>query len=152
MAGICNNTNKVKSHKKHHLTYIMLIDEKYYYVGSCSSNSPKEIDYHRIYINSGNQMMKAVSKGIISYREYRERCEIFKVESFGSREEALDREEELIEEFKYLFGDKCLNISTGNRHRGAKKEDQSTHPHLNGVIIESIHPLSDVEEMLIEIA
>lgn len=132
MATICDKYNKVSTPKRVHLTYVMLIDDKYYYVGCCSSNSKKDIDYHRIYLNSGNQMSKAMQRGIISYKEYRERCQIIRVQDSATREEALDLEEEQIKIFKELFGDKCLNISTGNRHRGGKSALCHSYPHLNG--------------------
>lgn len=120
-----------------HYTYIMLIDDNYFYIGQGSCNCGEKNLKHRIYINSGNQMMKAYNRRIITYNEYRERCPIIEIETFATRDESLDREEQLIAKFKHLHGDRCLNIATGNRHRGAKREYRHSYPHLNGEPIKS---------------
>lgn len=128
-----------------HYTYIMLIDGKYFYIGQGSSQAMGHTPLMRktrIYLNSGNQMMKAYSQGIISFGEYRERCKIIKIKYHETREDALDREEKLIRFFKKYLSNRCLNISPGNRHRGCVKEFQHSYPHLKGERIVSLRKVA----------
>lgn len=76
----------------------------------------KEIYRSEVLGKSGNPLNKAYSKKLITYSEYREYCKLVHIEEYDTKEEAQNREVELIEKFKEHYGNQCLNKSKGNKY------------------------------------
>lgn len=66
--------------------------------------------------SSGNSLFRAYEKKLITWQEYRENVELLYVEEFETQEEALDREAELIQRAKEIYGNRCLNKYLGNKY------------------------------------
>ena len=85
-----------------------------YYVG-CHCHK-KKIRRCEILEKSGNPLMVAYLKKLITHQEYLENCKLVHVEEYDTKEEALNREAELIDRFKVYYGKYCLNQSKGNKY------------------------------------
>lgn len=67
-------------------------------------------------MSSGNFLAMQVHDKKITSQSYKEQVELLFVEEFDFKEEALDREEFLIQEYKDRYGELCCNKAKGNRH------------------------------------
>lgn len=105
---------RAKKLYKSNVVYVAEIHGCHYYVGChCWKKGLSEYD---ILIHSGNPLEEAYRKKLITHQEYMECCRLVHVEEYDSKEEALNREAELIEKFKEHYGNLCLNKSDGNKY------------------------------------
>ena len=98
-------------HYSNNVVYVLLMDNINFYVG-CHSNDTKEyLTEGRILSYSGNTL-----KVHCSPDEYHNRVKLILIEEYDTKEEAENREEELIERFTELLGDRCLNMMPANKY------------------------------------
>lgn len=105
---------KAKKLYKPNVVYVVEIHGCLYYAGCHCSKKKNGFTECDILFYSGNPLMKAYKKKLITYQEYRECCNLVHVEDYNTKEEALNREAELIQKFKEHYGSQCLNKSDGN--------------------------------------
>lgn len=96
--------------------YVLEIHGCQYYIGAHTWKCKDEMTEANILNDSFNPLMKALRKNLITRKEYKDCCRIVHIEEFDSKEEAENREAELIEKFKSYYGDQCLNQSKGNKY------------------------------------
>lgn len=103
------------THYKPNVVYGLLIEGKYYYIG-CHTISGKYIRGERNITGcSGNYLAMQAHRKEISWGNYFQNVELLFVEEFDTKEEAQDREIELIAEYKEKYGELCANKSCGNK-------------------------------------
>ena len=96
-------------------SYVMRTDDGKWYVGCITCNEP--LTKAGMMHHSGNPYKRAYSKGLISKDEYFSKVHIVYIIEHDCPEEAMDSEEWMIWFFKLLYGEDCLNIQPGNKHK-----------------------------------
>ena len=99
---------------KPNVVYVCEIDKFDYYIGCHCHN--RGLRDSTLLQTSGNPLNVARQKGQLSLDEYKKRCKVISIEEYNTPEEALDREDELIAEYKAKFGEHCLNKYRGNKY------------------------------------
>lgn len=103
-------------HYKPNVVYVLKVKGLYYYVG-CETSNKEFLPKNRILEGSGNPLKSAYSKGYITHQEYLDNVELLFVEEYQSRDDARDREVELIQEYYELYPNllmnKCLQGNKG---------------------------------------
>lgn len=100
--------SKKTKHYKPNLTYVLLIDDIFYYAGCHAQRTP---------FLRENEIISC--SGCPFKQKDGHKVEIIQVTEYDSKEEAQDAEIGLIADCKEKYGDKCLNIYLGNK-LGAK--------------------------------
>lgn len=113
-------------HYKPNVVYGLLLEEKNYYIG-CHTRDIAYLTDNGILDTSGNYLAQAQRKHLISRNEYLNNSQILFVEEFDTKQEALEREVELISEFKKEYGESCINIALGNMYgvSGTKRSEET---------------------------
>lgn len=105
---------KVK-HYKPNVCYVMLIWGVYYYIGAHCITYKDFITDQVILMTSGNRVSAAYRAKLVTRPEVSDNVEILFVEEFDNKEDCLNRESELIKEYKDKYGLLCLNEGFGNQ-------------------------------------
>ena len=103
---------------KPNVVYVVEIHGCQYYVGCHCQN--RNLQISRILYGSGNSLNIAYQKKLITCSEYKDCCKLVHIEEYDTKEEALNREAELIKKFKEYYGNRCLNKTDGNLFGGSK--------------------------------
>ena len=103
---------------KPNVVYVAEIHGCQYYVGCHCQN--RNLQISRILHGSGNSLNIAYQKKLITCSEYKDCCKLVHIEEYDTKEEALNRESELIKRFKEYYGNQCLNKTDGNKFGGRK--------------------------------
>ena len=98
-------------HYSNNVVYVLLMDNINFYVGCHSNDTQEYLTEGRILSYSGN-----ILRVNCSPEEYHNRVKLLLIEEYDTKEEAENREEELIERFKELLGDRCLNVMPANKY------------------------------------
>lgn len=106
----------MEKHYSNFVTYVLLIDNINFYVGSHCNETKEYLTEGRILSYSGNPLRK------LPNQEYISRVKLLLVEEYDTKEEAEAREEELIERFYSLLGDRLINQKKGNRNQEMIRE------------------------------
>lgn len=105
---------KVK-HYSPNVVYVLKVWGTHYYVGAHTVSYKKFLREKEIIGSSGCHLSYAYRINQVTRQEVFDNIELFHVEEYQTKEEALEREMELIKEYQDKYGSLCLNICASNK-------------------------------------